>query len=86
MLPFRCESLSEMCPLRRLIPWLNQIIKFGSQVEKILNFSTRNPDHLHMCLSRVYGPFFSKNRLFGTAHGDNPVRDTDSFQRMLCPC
>ena len=42
-------------------------------MEKIFNFSTRDSDHLHACASRVYGAILSKNRFFGTTHGDKPV-------------
>ena len=41
--------------------------------EKIFNFSTRDPDHLHALESRAYGAIFSKNSFFGTTHGDKPT-------------
>ena len=65
-----------MCPPGRLIPCRNFQIWIGrhfERVEKNFNFSTRDPDHLHACGSRVYGAIFSKNRFFGTTHGDKPV-------------
>ena len=33
----------------------------------------RDPDHLHALASRAYGAIFSKNRFFGTTHGDKPT-------------
>ena len=58
----------------RSLPWQNykNWTPFCSG-EKIFNFSTRDPDHLHALASRVYGAIFSKNRFFGTTHGDKPT-------------
>ena len=60
-------------PMRSL-PWENykNWTPFCSG-EKIFNFSTRDPDHLHALASRAYGAIFSKNRFFGTTHGDKPT-------------
>ena len=57
----------------RSLPWQNykNWTPFCSG-EKIFNFSTRDPDHLHALASRAYGAIFSKNRFFGTTHGDKP--------------
>ena len=59
----------------RSLPWQNckNWTPFCSG-EKIFNFSTRDPDHLHALASRAYGVIFSKNRFFGTTHGDKPTR------------
>ena len=58
----------------RSLPWQNckNWTPFCSG-EKIFNFSTRDPDHLHALASRAYGAIFSKNRFFGTTHGDKPT-------------
>ena len=60
-------------PMRSL-PWQNckNWTPFCSG-EKIFNFSTRDPDHLHALASHAYGAIFSKNRFFGTTHGDKPT-------------
>ena len=60
-------------PMRSL-PWQNckNWTPFCSG-EKIFNFSTRDPDHLHALASRAYGAIFSKNSFFGTTHGDKPT-------------
>ena len=58
----------------RSLPWQNckNWTPFCSG-EKIFNFSTRDPDHLHALASRAYGAIFSKNRFFGTTHRDKPT-------------
>ena len=55
------------------LPEFSNFGRHFERVEKNFNFSTRDPDHLHACGSRVYGAIFSKNRFFGTTHGDKPV-------------
>ena len=50
-----------------------RILKFGphfERVEKNFNFSTRDPGRLHACTHARMAQFFSKNRFFGTTHGD----------------
>ena len=53
-----------------------RILKFGRHfkwVEKNFNFSTRDPVRLHTCAHARMVQFFSKNRFFGTTHGDKPT-------------
>ena len=53
-----------------------RILKFGRHFERVnknFNFSTRDPGHLHASAHARMVQFFSKNRFFGTTHGDKPT-------------
>ena len=63
-----------------------RILKFRRQyerVEKNLNFSTRDPGRLHACAHARMAQFFSKNRFFGTTHGDKPTSQNGISLRSL---
>ena len=51
-----------------------RILNFGRHFERVekknFNFSTRDPGRLHVCAHARMAQFFSKNRFFGTTHGE----------------
>ena len=50
-----------------------KFVRHFERVEKNFNFSTRNPGRLHACPHARMAQLFSKNRFFGTTHGDKPT-------------